>query len=159
MADFILKPTVRFFSSVLAGIFAPMAVLFSVVLCLGAILPLHLLLATIPLSAFLALLAAAPWPALSNESIATRWFVSLLIPVGALFDVSAFLALFSNNSRYDAAFVVFNVIWALLAAGSTAATAHWLKLKADHAATLSDNLAEKTGDNSDARYFRNRDKR
>lgn len=137
-----------------------MAVLTLIGLGAGSLLPLHLLLATIPLSAFLALLAAAPWPALSNESIATRWFVSLIIPVGALFDVSAFLALFSNNSRYDAAFVVFNVIWALLAAGATAWTAHWLKLKADHAATaIIDSNRTKNDDNSDARYFRNKDKR
>lgn len=134
MANFILKPTVRFFSSVLVGIFAPIAVLFSLGLCLGGILPLHLLLATIPLSALLSLLAAAPWPALSSESVATRWFVSLIIPVGAIFDVAAFLALFSQNSRYDTAFVVGNVIWALLAAGSTAATAHWLKAKAENKA-------------------------
>jgi hypothetical protein len=63
----------------------------------------------------------------------------LIIPVGALFDVSAFLALFSQNSRYDTAFVVGNVIWALLAAGSTAATAHWLKVKAGNKAKESNN--------------------
>lgn len=161
MASFVLNPFLRFASSVLAGILAPMAVLTLIGLGAGSLPPLHLLLATIPLSAFLALLAAAPWPALSNESIATRWFVSLIIPVGALFDVSAFLALFSSDSRYDAAFVVFTVIWALLAAGATAWTAHWLKLKADHAAKalIESNHTEKTDDNSDARYFRNKDKR
>lgn len=125
-------PAGRFFLSVAAGLLAPFTALIVLALLLGGVVPpADLLIRLLPLTVLLALLAAAPWLVLAHESVLTRWFVSLFIPVGMTFCASAFLNLIGSPG-HDQWFILGNLIWALVTSTSCAACAQHLTELADN---------------------------
>ncbi|CAN5232117.1 hypothetical protein BH11CYA1_BH11CYA1_35760 [soil metagenome] len=135
-----LSSAKRFFAATLAGMAAPLLVVTLLALCFGKPPTAALLLSLLPLSAMFSLLSVAPWFILKNEQITTRWFVSLLIPVGLAVDASALMMLLEYHAHasgansgasaatslhYDGMFVVANGIWAMVVSLAAAGLSHW----------------------------------
>lgn len=122
------RPAARFLCSAAVGTFAPAVVLALVALCFGAVPTPSILLSTLPLSLLLATLAALSWPILRSESTATRYFVSIFLPTGMAFCATALLNILGGpQGRFDTSFIVFNVIWALIASCPAAVVYHILE--------------------------------
>ncbi|MFA6210717.1 MAG: hypothetical protein WC714_14900 [Candidatus Obscuribacterales bacterium] len=129
------SPAKRFFAATLAGIAAPLVVITALAICFGNLPTAANLLGLLPLSLMLSLLSVAPWFILQREALATRWFVSIVIPVGLAIDASAILMLLEAHSNsyssaavthYNGWFVVGNGIWAMVVSLAAASVSHWL---------------------------------
>ena len=124
----------RFFAATLAGLTAPLLVVFALAICFGNLPTASNLLSLLPLSAMFSLLSVAPWFVLKNEDVATRWFVSILIPVGLAVDASALMMLLEYHNHtaatamhYDGWFVLANGIWAMVVSLSAASVSYKLQ--------------------------------